>query len=165
MSSECQHEEYIINSLVVCSVVFLENHHILFCFLIQIMYVFNFCWNYSLTNSSYLFCSIKFSLVRITFFISHLGIKHSFILMHTLRKMNICVLSLPLTYCMLFIHKFSLWSLMRKRKYSFRLIQIRFVTSKTTNSVNQYSRVCMPMLICVFQQLVLAKTDGQTKKR
>ncbi len=55
--------------------------------------------------------------------------------------------------------------LMRKRKYSFRLIQIRFVTSKASNSVGQYSHKHMSMLICVFRQLALAKTDSQTKKR
>ncbi len=54
---------------------------------------------------------------------------------------------------------------MRKRKYSFRLIQIRFVTSKASNSVDQYSHKHMSMLICVFRQLALAKTDSQTKKR
>jgi len=75
------------------------------------------------------------------------------------------VCSLPFSYCMLFIHRFSCLSLMRKRKYSFRLIQIRFVTSKTSNSVDQYSHEHMSILICVFQQLALAKTNSHTKKR
>ena len=56
-------------------------------------------------------------------------------------------------------------SLMRKRKYSFRLIQIRFVTSKTLNSVDRCSRVHMSMFICVFGQLRKVKTDSQIKTK
>jgi len=89
----------------------------------------------------FIFLETKQNTNKIGFFISHLKMNRLYVFFRTL-----------------FVHKFSyFYSLMRKRTYSFRLIQIRFVTSKASDVFfDQYLRVHMPILICVFQQLVIA---------
>ena len=102
---------------------------------------------------------------------SHLGINTTVVYFGRYAKC-LCVFSLPFRYCMLFSHTFfsSLFVFDEREKkkggkYSFQLIQIRFVTSKASNSVDQQWHKHMSMLICVFRQLSLAKTDSQTKNR